>query len=105
MAQGKRVRLAGAIVAIVAAAFPVLAREPMTLGDYMALNGPAPTEHVAYGPAPLQYAEMFEPTGVGPFPVVILIHGGCFMNRYQGMAQMRGMAGALAAIPRICAMP
>jgi acetyl esterase/lipase len=40
---------------------------------------------------------MFEPTGVGPFPVVVLIHGGCFMNRYQGMAQMRGMAGALAA--------
>ena len=95
--QGKLVRLAGAIVAIVCAALPVLAGKPMTLGGYMALNGPAPTEHIAYGPAPLQYAELFEPTGVGPFPVVILIHGGCFMNRYQGMAQMRGMAGALAA--------
>ena len=97
MVQVKLVRLAGAIVAIVCAALPVLAGEPMTLGDYMALNGPAPTGHIAYGPAPLQYAELFEPTGVGPFPVVVLIHGGCFMNRYQGMAQMRGMAGALAA--------
>ena len=84
-------------VAVTCFAFPGFAAEPMTLQDYMALNGPAPTEHVAYGPAPLQYIELFEPRGLGPFPMVILIHGGCFMNSYEGMPQMRGMAAALAA--------
>lgn len=69
----------------------------MTLQDYMALKGPAPTEHIAYGPSPFQYVELFKPTGLGPFPVVVLIHGGCFTNQYQGMPQMRGMAGALVA--------
>jgi acetyl esterase/lipase len=90
-------RSAGAAVAIAWLAIPALAAEPMTLRDYMALNGPSPTAHIAYGPAPLQYVEMFGPAGPGPFPVVILIHGGCFMNSYQGMPQMRRMARALMA--------
>jgi acetyl esterase/lipase len=29
--------------------------------------------------------------------VAVLIHGGCFKNEYQGMPQMRGMAGALSS--------
>ena len=96
MTRVKLLRLASA-VAVTCFSFPGFAAEPMTLQDYMALNGPAPSEHIAYGPAPLQYAELFEPRGSGPFPVVILIHGGCFMNSYEGIPQMRGMAAALAA--------
>jgi acetyl esterase/lipase len=68
----------------------------MTLADYMALNGPAPSAHIAYGPAPSQYAELFEPTGQGPFPVVVLVHGGCWSRQLEGIVQMRDMAGALA---------
>jgi len=78
-------------------ALPALAGEPMTLGDYMALSGPAPTARIAYGRAPQQYVELFEPAGRGPFPVAALIHGGCFYNKFEGMKQMRGMAGALTA--------
>jgi acetyl esterase/lipase len=73
------------------------ASEPMTLKDYMALDGSLPTAHIPYGPAPKQYVELFEPAGRGPFPVAVLIHGGCFYNRYEGMPQFRGMAAALAA--------
>jgi hypothetical protein len=29
--------------------------------------------------------------------VVLLIHGGCFKNEYQGMPQMRGIAAALSS--------
>jgi len=78
-------------------ALPASAAGPLTLNDYIALRGPKPTEHIAYGPAPQQYVEWFEPAGSAPFPVVVLIHGGCFLNQYEGMPQMRGMAGALAA--------
>ena len=87
--------LACAAFASAVLAFPTWAAEPMTLNQYMTLKGPAPNERIAYGPAPLQYVELFKPKGAGPFPVVVLIHGGCFQNRYQGMPQMRGMAGAL----------
>jgi len=75
----------------------VWAAEPMTLQDYRALSGPNPDVHIAYGPAPRQYVEVFEPPGRGPFPVAVLIHGGCFYNKHEGMPQLRGMAGALTA--------
>ena len=73
------------------------AAEPMTLADYMALDGPAPTAQVVYGPAPSQYAEVFRPTGEGPFPVALLIHGGCWQKDLGGIRQFRNLAGALVA--------
>lgn len=73
------------------------AAAPMTLDDYLALNGPAPTRHVAYGAAPSQFAELFQPAGQGPFPVAVIIHGGCWTKHFGGITQMRNMAGDLAA--------
>ncbi|MFC5511242.1 alpha/beta hydrolase [Massilia jejuensis] len=70
---------------------------PMKLADYMALTGPAPTSRVAYGSAPSQYAELFVPGGAGPFPVAVLVHGGCWTEKFGGIVQLRNMAGALAA--------
>jgi acetyl esterase/lipase len=70
---------------------------PMTLADYLALTGPAPTAKIAYGSAPSQYAELFRPAGDGPFPVAVLVHGGCWTIKFGGIEQMRNLAGALAA--------
>jgi acetyl esterase/lipase len=70
---------------------------PMTLADYLALSGPPPTATIAYGSAPSQFAELFRPGGAGPFPVVVLVHGGCWTVEYGGISQMRNVAGALAA--------
>jgi acetyl esterase/lipase len=76
--------------------FPALvSAAPMKLADYMALSGPAPTARVAYGPAPSQYAELFVPKGAGPFPVAVLVHGGCWTKEFGGIDQLRNMAGAL----------
>lgn len=73
--------------------------DPMTLDDYLALEGPAPTAKLAYGPAPSQYAELFlpGPAAAGPYPVAVLVHGGCWTSRFGGITQLRNMAGALAA--------
>lgn len=73
------------------------AATPMKLDDYLALTGPAPTAHLPYGPAPSQYAELFLPQGSGPFPVAVLVHGGCWTSKFGGITQLRNMAGALAA--------
>ena len=68
---------------------------PMKLDDYMALSGPAPDARIAYGSAPSQYAELFVPQGAGPFPVAVLVHGGCWTEKFGGITQLRNMAGAL----------
>jgi acetyl esterase/lipase len=70
---------------------------PMSLQEYMALRGPEPTAQIAYGPAASQYVEVFRPAGPGPFPVVVLVHGGCWQTEFGGIVQFRNMAGALAA--------
>jgi acetyl esterase/lipase len=73
----------------------IVSAAPMKLADYMALSGPAPTSRVAYGPAPSQYAELFVPQGAGPFPVAVLVHGGCWTKEFGGIDQLRNMAGTL----------
>ncbi|MGK5026004.1 alpha/beta hydrolase [Janthinobacterium sp. RB2R34] len=70
---------------------------PMTLDDYLALNGPQATAQIAYGPAPSQYAQLFRPSGPGPFPVVVLVHGGCWTVQFGGIKQMRNVANALSS--------
>jgi acetyl esterase/lipase len=70
---------------------------PRTLQQYMGQSGPAPTARIAYGVAPSQYVELFVPPGRGPFPVVVLIHGGCWTSGLGGIVQMRDLARALAA--------
>jgi acetyl esterase/lipase len=71
--------------------------KPMTLASYLALSGPAPSASFAYGSAPSQYAELFLPRGAGPFPVAVLVHGGCWTKEFGGITQLRNVAGALAA--------
>ncbi|UVW30238.1 alpha/beta hydrolase [Massilia sp. H6] len=86
--------LAGTVLSAGAAA-------PMKLDDYLALTGPAPSASYAYGAAPSQYAELFMPPGdapqSAPFPVAVLVHGGCWTSKFGGITQLRNMAGALAA--------
>lgn len=72
------------------------AAAPMTLQDYLALQGRQPDAHIAYGPAPSQFVELFKPAGKGPFPVLVLIHGGCWTVHFGGIEQMRNMATELA---------
>jgi acetyl esterase/lipase len=72
------------------------APKPMTLADYLALKGPVPNATFAYGSAPSQYAELFLPGGRGPFPVAVLVHGGCWTKEFGGITQLRNLAAALA---------
>ncbi len=44
---------------------------------------PPPGEHIAYGPEPLQFGELRLPEGRGPFPVAVIIHGGCWLKQYD----------------------
>lgn len=67
---------AAAMTAVAALAAPRL----MTWDELMARPLPKPTASVAYGPDPLQVAEVWRPDGKGPFPTVLMIHGGCWRS-------------------------
>ncbi|WP_159462581.1 alpha/beta hydrolase family protein [Caballeronia glebae] len=68
----------------------------MTLQDYMHMRGPAADERIPYGKAPSQFVEFFRPSGRGPYPVVVVVHGGCWVHKFQGLRQVAGMAKAFA---------
>ncbi len=48
-----------------------------------------------YGPDPLHFGDLWLPTGTGPHPVVILIHGGCWLAQYPGVELTHFMADGL----------
>lgn len=44
---------------------------------------PAPGERITYGKGAQQFGELRLPKGDGPFPVVVVIHGGCWQNAFD----------------------
>lgn len=69
---------------------------PASVQDYMRQPRTQPAVRIAYGPAPAQVVELFLPDGQGPHPVVVLIHGGCYLAEFEGLAQTSGIAADLA---------
>lgn len=62
--------------------------------DILGLASAAPNAKVSYGAASQQYAELRLPAGKGPFPVVVVIHGGCWVQ-YADTAYTAALASAL----------
>jgi len=52
----------------------------MQWSDLLGRPMPAATQRIAYGPGPEQFGELWLPAGQGPFPVVLMVHGGCWLN-------------------------
>ncbi len=80
MTPTRRFGLSAALAAALIGMGPntVTAAEKLTWASLRARPRPQPTRTVAYGSDPLQYAQLWLPEGPGPYPVVVLIHGGCW---------------------------
>ena len=94
------VSFAPLIAACTRAASPprdVAAERPrlMSPQELQALPASAPDRRVVYGDDSSQYGELRVPAGRGPFPVVVLIHGGCFKSTYASLRDLSPMADAL----------
>ena len=64
--------------------------------DVNALPSKPANARVAYGKDSLQFGELRLPEGPGPFPVAIIIHGGCWLSRFATLKIMSPLADALA---------
>jgi acetyl esterase/lipase len=91
--------LEGLVVALVVSAGggPAVTEPPplMTAGDVADLPRPPAHVRIEYGPDPLQFGELRLPDGGGPHPVVIVIHGGCWLAEYD-LGHVSSLAAALA---------
>ena len=67
----------------------------MTPQDLQSIPSRPPDQRVAYGEDSSQYGELRIPTGSGPHPVAVLIHGGCFKAAYANTRDLAPMADAL----------
>jgi acetyl esterase/lipase len=57
----------------------------MDWADLMARPVSKASARIAYGPDPLQVAEVWRPDGPGPFPTVLMIHGGCWRSNVANL--------------------
>jgi acetyl esterase/lipase len=74
---------------------PALAA-PVTRQFFSAQPQPEPDATLSYGPLPAQGIDIYLPKTKGPHPVVLLIHGGCWMKGTAGRDQLRVLGGELA---------
>ena len=85
------------IAALLLAACPSLAlAQSMTPQKVEMLPATVPTVKEAYGPRPQNVGELRLPPGKGPFPVAVMVHGGCWQNKWS-LPQFQALASALAA--------
>ena len=69
---------------------------PASVEAYMGQPQVQADVRIAYGPAPAQVVDLFLPKTKGPHPVVVLLHGGCYLAEYKGLAETSGVAAELA---------
>lgn len=79
-----RLRRATLLLFACALAFPVAVSGQTLLssGDLLKMTSPPPDHRVAYGDGPLQFGNLRLPKGDGPFPVILFVHGGCWLSAF-----------------------
>ena len=69
----------------------------MTPNELSSLPTQPPDQRISYGTESSQYGELRVPTGPGPHPVVVLVHGGCFKAAYAQASYFGQVGDALKA--------
>lgn len=54
-----------------------------SVADALAVPEPPADVRIFYGQDPLQFVDLRLPPGPGPFPVAVLVHGGCWLAQYD----------------------
>jgi acetyl esterase/lipase len=73
-------------------------RADMHPNEVAALQASAPDRVSSYGADPLQFGELRLPRGTGPFPVVVVIHGGCWTKGFATVDYTDVLAAEITAM-------
>lgn len=90
-------RRVAVLVVIPVVATPGLAQHYLHAPDVDALASRAADQRIAYGPDSLEFGDLRLPSGVArpPYPVVAVLHGGCWVARYATLHNTAALADAL----------
>ena len=67
----------------------------MRAGDVDTIPLHRTATRIAYGQDSLQFGDLRLPDGRGPFPLAIVVHGGCWMSRYASLRNTAALADAM----------
>jgi acetyl esterase/lipase len=67
----------------------------LTWPDLVGRPRPQASETISYGADPLQKVDLWLPQGKGPFPVVVMVHGGCWTTSIADRTLMDWIADDL----------
>ena len=67
----------------------------LTWDDLSARPRPSPDATIAYGDDDMQRVDVWVPKGKGPFPTVLMVHGGCWTTSIADRSLMNWIAGDL----------
>ena len=62
---------------------PLWAQETLRWTDIADVRAPAPDHRIAYGTDSLQFGHLRLPEAPGPHPVIVFMHGGCWLSDYD----------------------
>jgi len=73
------------VASLLALLFPLslAAQDVLSAGHVVAMESPPPEFRISYGEDPLQFGHLRLPEGDGPHPVVVFIHGGCWLSAFD----------------------
>lgn len=94
--MGRWTVLAG-VMAVLSLAPSARAQDPEAVYKALGAQASRPVATIAYGDDPLQVADLRLPAGEGPYPVAIVLHGGCFRASVDNRRGIAGLADALTA--------
>ncbi len=93
---GRPLQVIAAIALMLACARPVEGQQrSLRAADNDTLPSKPATARIAYGPDSLQFGDLRLPDGPGPFPVAVVIHGGCWVARFATLQNSTALADAL----------
>jgi acetyl esterase/lipase len=102
--KAKRLTRSGALLLLVVGVVAALlfyaqtaSAQNLTFADVEKLPVTPADHRIAYGEDPSQFGELRLPKGRGPFPVVIVIHGGCWYSRYD-LKHVASLSSALIGL-------
>lgn len=84
-----------ALVAFTTLPLQVHAQDAQAAYKQAGMKASKPIATISYGADPEQVADLRLPAGKGPFPVAIVVHGGCWLAKVDGRFGIAGFAEAL----------